>query len=274
MTKAVSKQLLPIYDKPMVHYSLSTLLLAGIREVLLISTPVDLPAFQRLLGDGHQWGIHIEYAHQSEPRGIAEAFLIGEKFLDGDAASLILGDNLFYGTGLGRQLATLQRVDGAHIFGHAVSDPSQYGVVELDATGRPVAIEEKPAHPKSNLAVPGLYFYSGDVAEHAKSLRPSARGELEISDLNAIYLSQDRLSVTVLPRGTAWLDTGTVDHLHDASTFVRVLEQRQGFKVGCVEEIAWLNGWIDDEELDVLSAGFAAGPYQAYLRSLLVRGRG
>lgn len=271
VTRAVSKQLLPVYDKPMVHYSLSTLFLSGIRDVLLVSTPTDLPAFQRLLGDGSPWGASIQYAEQPEPRGIAQALLIGAEFLAGEAVALILGDNVFHGPGLGRHLTSLKEVAGAHIFAYEVSDPRQYGVVELDDKGRAVALVEKPSHPKSNLAVPGLYYYGPDAVSYAREIVPSARGELEITDLNRRYLAEKRLSVTVLPRGTAWLDTGTVDSLHDASTFVRVIEQRQGLKVGCIEEIVWRNGWISDEDLLSLASTFADNPYGTYLSSLLRR---
>lgn len=269
ITQAVSKQLLPVYDKPMVHYSLSTLLLAEIRDLLLISTPSDRHAFERLLGDGSQWGISIRYAIQAEPRGIAEAFLIGEEFLAGGSAALVLGDNVFHGAGLGRQLATLQEVDGGHIFAYSVARPQEYGVVELDPEGHPTGLVEKPSVPNSDLAVPGLYFYGSDVVAYSQELEPSERGELEITDLNRRYLEEGRLSVTVLPRGTAWLDTGTVDSLHDASTFVRVLEQRQGLKVGCIEEIAWRNHWIDDEQLLTLASRYGTNAYGAYLRALL-----
>lgn len=269
ITRALSKQLLPVYDKPMVHYALSTLMLASIREICLISTPFDLPAFERLLGDGSQWGVSIQYAIQDAPRGIAEAFIIGEEFVDRESCALVLGDNVFHGAGLGRQLENLQQIDGAHAFAYSVSDPQNYGVIELDSDGNPLRLVEKPSNPASDLAVPGLYFYGTDVVEYAKALIPSLRGELEITDLNRRYLEEGRLSVTVLPRGTAWLDTGTVDALHDASTFVRVIEQRQGLKVGCLEEIAWRKGWINDDDLLLQAANFGTSRYGNYLRSLL-----
>lgn len=273
ITQATSKQLLPVYDKPMVYFPLGTLMLAGIREVLVISTPHDLPGFQRLLGDGARWGMRIEYAVQAQPNGIAEAFLVGEPFLAGAPAALVLGDNIFHGPGLGTQLARLQSVDGAHVFAYRVADPERYGVVMLDDSGLPKGLVEKPHEWVSDLAVPGLYFYSSDVVERAKALAPSPRGELEITDLNRGYLAERRLSVTVLPRGTAWLDTGTIESLHDAATFVRVVEQRQGLKVGCVEEIAWRNGWIDDGQLEALAHPLAASGYGDYLQGLLAVGK-
>ena len=273
VTQAVSKQLLPVYDKPMVYFPLGTLMLAGIREVLVISTPHDLPGFQRLLGDGTQWGMRIEYAVQAAPNGLAEAFLVGESFLAGGSAALALGDNIFHGAGLGAQLTHLQQVDGAHVFAYRVSGPERYGVITLDEAGTPTSLVEKPQSWVSDLAVPGLYFYGPDVVDRAKALTPSARGELEITDLNRGYLVEGRLSVTVLPRGTAWLDTGTVDALHDAATFVRVLEQRQGLKVGCVEEIAWRNGWITDTELEALAAPLMPSGYGRYLLGLLAVGK-
>ena len=272
ITRAVSKQLMPVYDKPMVYFPLGSLMLAGLREILIISTPHDIDGFVRLLGDGSQWGMDIEYAVQAQPNGIAEAFLVGEEFLAAGPAALVLGDNIFHGSGLGRQLRGMQDVEGAHIFGYRVADPRAYGVVELDENGRPLALVEKPLEPKSDLAVPGLYFYDDSVVERVKALAPSARGELEITDLNRSYLADGALSVTVLPRGTAWLDTGTVDALHDAATFVRVLEQRQGLKVGCVEEIAWRNGWVSDEQLAALAAPLQASGYGAYLQGLLAAG--
>lgn len=263
---------MPVYDKPMVYFPLGTLMLAGLREVLLISTPNDIAGFQRLLGDGSQWGMSIEYAVQPKPNGIAEAFLVGEEFLAGGPAGLVLGDNIFHGAGLGRQLGALQAVEGAHIFAYRVADPRSYGVVELDAEGRPTALVEKPAVPRSDLAVPGLYFYDNTVVERVTALGPSARGELEITDLNRAYLADGVLSVTVLPRGTAWLDTGTAESLHDAATFVRVLEQRQRLKVGCVEEIAWRNGWIDDVQLADLAEPLVPSGYGTYLQGLLAYG--
>lgn len=273
ITQAVSKQLLPVYDKPMVYFPLGTLMLAGIREALVISTPHDVAGFERLLGDGSKWGMRIEYAVQAAPNGIAEAFIVGESFIAGDSAALVLGDNIFHGAGLGTQLRDLQSVDGAHVFAYRVADPERYGVITLDDAGAPTTLIEKPTSWVSDLAVPGLYFYGSDVVERAKSLTPSVRGELEITDLNRTYLDEGRLSVTVLPRGTAWLDTGTVESLHDAATFVRVLEQRQGLKLGCVEEIAWRNGWIDDEQLAVLARPLVHSGYGRYLLGLLGAGR-
>lgn len=248
-------------------------MLAGIREVLVISTPHDLAGFERLLGDGARWGMRIEYAVQAAPNGIADAFLVGESFIDGQPVALVLGDNIFHGAGLGTQLTHLQQVDGAHVFAYRVSDPERYGVVTLDEKGRPKRLVEKPLEWVSDLAVPGLYFYGDDVVERAKALAPSARGELEITDLNRGYLEEGRLGVTVLPRGTAWLDTGTVEALHDAATFVRVVEQRQGLKVGCVEEIAWRNGWIDDVTLEALARPLVSSGYGQYLLGLIAMGR-
>ena len=268
ITQAISKQLMPVYDKPMIYYPISTLMLAGIREMLIITTPHDSDSFKRLLGDGTQWGVSFTYATQPNPSGIAEAFIIAQDFINNEPVALILGDNIFYGTGVGRQLSELTDIDGAHIFAHQVADPSAYGVVELNADGAPVSLEEKPAHPKSNLAVPGLYFYGPDAVAKAQQLTPSARGELEITDLNQMYLAEGRLAVSVLPRGTAWLDTGSAEGLHDASEFVRIIEQRQGLKIGCVEEIAWRNGWLSDESLLSLADALAAAAYGKYLRSL------
>jgi glucose-1-phosphate thymidylyltransferase len=269
VTRAISKQLLPVYDKPMVYYPLSTLMLAGIRDVLIITTPGDAPAFQRLFGDGGALGMSIDYAVQPTPAGLAQAFTIGASFVGSDRVALALGDNIFYGAGLGTQLTGLAEVDGGHIFGYHVAEPSSYGVVEIDADGRPVSIEEKPSSPRSSFAVPGLYFYSPDVVEVAQSLRPSARGELEITAVNDAYLRQGRLSVTVLPRGTAWLDTGTFDSLIQASDFVRVVQERQGLKIGCPEEIAWRNGWIDDDALVASADLMRTSGYGDYLRALL-----
>jgi glucose-1-phosphate thymidylyltransferase len=268
ITRGVSKQLLPVYDKPMVHYPLATLMAAGLREVLVITTPEDSTAFERLLGDGGDLGMTIRYAVQPKPEGLAQAFLIAEEFLAGDAAALVLGDNIFHGPGLGTRLRDLRQVDGGHVFAYRVANPSEYGVVEFDADGRAISIEEKPAAPKSRYAVPGLYFYGSDVVDVARSIRPSARGELEITAVNDHYLREGRLSVTVLPRGTAWLDTGTFAMLHAAGDFVRVLEERQGMKVGCVEEIAWRNGWIDDTQLLSLAASLEKSGYGAYLERL------
>lgn len=271
ITKGVSKQLLPVYDKPMIHYPLSTLMVAGLREVLIITTPEDSEAFRRLLGDGSGWGMTITYAVQPKPEGLAQAFLIAEDFLAGQGAALILGDNLFYGPRLGRHLAKLTDVSGGHVFAYEVANPSGYGVVEFDDTGTALSIEEKPAQPKSNFAVPGLYFYDESVVDVAKSITPSARGELEITAVNDHYLQAGALTVTVLERGTAWLDTGTFKSLQDAGEFVRVMEDRTGTKVGCVEEIAWRNGWIDDDQLQELAEPLTKSGYGDYLAVLLQR---
>jgi glucose-1-phosphate thymidylyltransferase len=269
ITRAISKQLMPVYDKPMLFYPLSTLMMAGIREVLVITTPEDSAQFQRLLGDGAGYGLEVSYAVQPEPKGLAQAFTIGAEFIGNDAVALVLGDNIFYGPGLGSQLARLSATDGGHIFAYHVAEPTAYGVVEFDEHGRVLSIEEKPERPRSSFAVPGLYFYSNDVVEIAGSLRPSARGELEITAVNEAYLRQGRLSVSVLPRGTAWLDTGTFASLVQASEFVRVVEERQGLKVGCPEEIAWRNGWITDDQLREHAAELAKSGYGDYLQGLL-----
>jgi glucose-1-phosphate thymidylyltransferase len=269
LTRGVSKQLLPVYDKPMIHYPLATLMAAGLREVLVITTPDDQSAFVRLLGDGSALGMQISYAVQLRPEGLAQAFLIGEEFLAGGAAALILGDNLFHGAGLGRQLRELTRVDGGHVFAYQVANPSDYGVVEFDDDGRVLSIEEKPTAPRSTYAVPGLYFYDASVVDIARSITPSARGELEITDVNAHYLREGRLTVSVLPRGTAWLDTGTFRSLQDAGEYVRVLEDRQGTKVACIEEIAWRNGWIDDDRLREHGRALSKSGYGDYLLRLL-----
>ena len=269
ITLGVSKQLLPVYDKPMVYYPLSTLLLAGIREVLVITTPHDADAFRRLLGDGSRFGITITYAVQDAPDGLAQAFVLGADFLDGDSAALVLGDNIFYGPGLGDRLQRFAAVDGGAIFAYRVADPTAYGVVEFDDAGRALSIEEKPARPRSRYAVPGLYFYSGDVVDVARSLRPSPRGEYEITDVNRHYLAQGRLQVEVLPRGTAWLDTGTVGSLLDASDYVRTIEHRQGLKIGAPEEVAWRRGFLDDDELRERAEALVPSGYGQYLLALL-----
>jgi glucose-1-phosphate thymidylyltransferase len=269
MTHSVSKQLIPVYDKPMIYYPLTVLMLAGIREILLISTPRDLPGFEYLLGDGSQWGLEISYAPQPKPEGLAQAFLIGADFIDGEPVSLVLGDNLFYGHELGSSLlAASRRMEGATVFGYHTQQPEQYGVVEFDSGGRVVSLEEKPAAPKSNYAVPGIYFYDRKVVEMARSLKPSVRGELEITDLNRLYLERGELRVEILGRGTTWLDTGTPDSLADATQFVQVIQQRQGLKIACPEEIAFLQGRIDRAKLGESVAKYAGTPYGDYLKSL------
>jgi glucose-1-phosphate thymidylyltransferase len=273
VTLGTSKQMVPVYDKPMVYYPLSVLILAGIRDVLVISTPDDIDSFRRLLGDGSQFGIAISYEVQPRPEGLAQAFIIGENFIGDQTAALILGDNLLYGPGLGFRLKGYTDLEGGLIFAYRVSDPTAYGVVEFDATGRAISLEEKPAHPRSNFAIPGLYFYDNDVVEIAKGLQPSVRGELEITDVNRVYLQQGRLHVERLPRGTAWLDTGTPDSLMAAGEFVRAVEVRQGLKIGCPEEVAWRAGLIDDEHLAGRAAELAKSPYGAYLLTLLDEGR-
>lgn len=269
ITKAISKQLMPIYDKPMIYYPLSTLLLAGIREILIITTPEDNPSFKRLLGDGSQVGCRFEYAIQEIPNGLAQAFVIGAHFIGIDKVALVLGDNIFYGSRLGTQLKTLADVDGGYVFAYQVSDPERYGVVEFDAEMKAVSIEEKPAKPKSNYAVPGLYFYDNEVVQIAKELKPSTRGEYEITDVNKVYLQREKLNVAILDRGTAWLDTGTFDSLSDASEFVRVIEKRQGTKIGCIEEIAFRNGFINKEQLHKIGEGLAKSGYGVYLQSII-----
>ncbi len=273
ITIGTSKQLLPVYDKPMIYYPLSTLLFAGIQDVLVITTPHDSDAFQRLLGDGSNFGINLQYATQPEPKGLAQAFTIGADFIGDDHAALVLGDNIFYGQGLGSQLRHRTTVEGASIFGYWVDDPQAYGVVEIDENGTAISIEEKPQQPKSNYAVPGLYFYDNDVVEMARTLQPSARGELEITDINRIYMEQGRLHVDVLPRGTAWLDTGTFDSLNDAGNFVRTLQARQGLQVGCPEEAAWRNGWLDDDALLQRADELSKSGYGEYLKRLVNFGR-
>lgn len=268
ITKGISKQLMPIYDKPMVYYPLSTLMMAGIREVLIITTPEYHDQFRALLGDGSSIGMQLEYAVQPSPDGLAQAFIIGEQFIGHDSVALVLGDNIFHGAGLGTSLSENTKVDGGLIFAYHVSDPRSYGVVEFDSSRKAVSIEEKPENPKSNYAVPGLYFYDNDVIEIAHNIKPSARGELEISSVNAHYLEMNKLSVQVLDRGTAWLDTGTFESMMQASEYVRVIEDRQGFKIGCIEEIAWRNGWIDSRQLGGLAAPLLKSGYGQYLAQL------
>jgi glucose-1-phosphate thymidylyltransferase len=270
ITLAVSKQLLPVYDKPMIYYPLSVIMLAGIREVLIISTPHDLPLFRRLLGEGADWGIRIDYAEQQMPNGLAQAFVIGESFVGGDPAMLVLGDNIFYGAGLGERLRqAAKRKHGATVFAYHVPDPERYGVVEFDRTGRAISIEEKPVKPRSPWAVTGLYFYDSKVVDIAKSLKPSARGEYEITDVNRVYLEAGALNVERMGRGFAWLDTGTPDSLVDAASFVRTLEMRQGFKICCPEEIAFDLGFIDEARLETIIRRFGKSAYGQYLRSVV-----
>ncbi len=269
-TLSISKQLIPVYDKPMVYYPLSALLLAGVRDILLISTPQDTPRFEQLLGNGERWGVSLRYAVQPSPDGLAQAFLIGEEFLAGSPSALVLGDNIFYGHDLGRRLqAAASRPTGATVFAYPVTDPERYGVVEFDAAGRAVSLEEKPAAPKSRYAVTGLYFYDEQVVDHAKALKPSPRGELEITDLNRRYLDAGQLDVQIFGRGDAWLDTGTHDSLLEAGAFVQTLEKRQGLKVCCPEEICWRQGWINDEQLAGLAAPLAKSGYGRYLQQVL-----
>ena len=273
ITRAISKQLMPVYDKPMVYYPLSTLMMAGIREVLIITTPQDVDQFQRLLGDGSAWGTEISYAVQPSPDGLAQAFIIGADFIGDDSVALVLGDNIFYGRGLGTSLRGNTELKGGHVFAYHVTEPSAYGVVEFDDEGTVISIEEKPQRPKSNYAVPGLYFYDNDVVDIARNLKPSARGELEITGVNDRYLSRRALSVSVLPRGTAWFDTGTFQGLLEASQFVHVIEARQGQKIGCVEEIAWRNGSLTDDEFDALAEPLVKSGYGAYMKTLLAEGK-
>lgn len=269
LTMVTSKQLLPIYDKPMIFYPLSTLMLAGIRDILIISTPQDLPNFERLLGDGSQYGLRLSYKVQPSPDGLAQAFILGEEFIGDDRCAMILGDNIFYGAGLTAHLRrAVEQEDGATVFGYYVEDPERFGVVAFDDTGRAVSIEEKPTHPKSNYAVTGLYFYDKKVCERAKALKPSPRGELEITDLNRIYLEEGSLNVITLGRGYAWLDTGTVDSLSEASEFVRVIESREGIQISAPEEIAYRNGWITQEQLERSAAAYGKSPYGAHLRKV------
>ena len=269
LTIAVSKQLMPVYDKPMIYYPLSTLMLAGIREILIITTPDDQAGFKKLLGDGSQLGCRFEYVVQPSPDGLAQAFILGEDFIGDDAVALVLGDNIFYGSGMGTLLKNKANPDGAVVFAYHVHDPERYGVVEFDENHSVKSIEEKPVQPKSNYAVPGLYFYDNSVVKHAKAIKPSPRGELEITDLNRVYLEQGKLEVGVLDRGTAWLDTGTFDSLMEAGQFIEVLEKRQGLKVGCIEEIAYRNGWINDEQMQALANKYKKSGYGLYLENIL-----
>ena len=269
ITQGIGKQLTPVYDKPMIYYPLSTLMLAGIRDVLIITTPADQEQFQRLLGDGSRFGINLEYKVQPSPDGLAQAFILGADFIGNDPVALVLGDNIFYGPGLGTQLATYEQKDGATVFAYRVADPRAYGVVEFDENFNALSIEEKPENPKSDYAIPGLYFYDSKVVEYARQIKPSPRGELEITDLNRVYLEQGKLKVEVLPRGTAWLDTGTFDSLADATNFIRTVQSRQGLSVGCPEEIAWRHGWLSDEQLRDIATPLVKSGYGSYLLGLL-----
>lgn len=269
ITQGISKQLTPVYDKPMIYYPLSTLMLAGIRDILIITTPADQEQFQRLLGDGSRFGINLEYKVQPSPDGLAQAFILGTDFIGNDPVALVLGDNIFYGPGLGTQLATYEQKDGATVFAYRVADPRAYGVVEFDENFNALSIEEKPENPKSDYAIPGLYFYDSKVVEYARQIKPSPRGELEITDLNRVYLEQGKLKVEVLPRGTAWLDTGTFDSLADATNFIRTVQSRQGLSVGCPEEIAWRHGWLSDEQLRDIATPLVKSGYGSYLLGLL-----
>ena len=269
VTWGVSKQLLPVYDKPLVHYPISTLMLTGIREILIITTPQDQGSFKRLLGDGSKYGVSFTFAVQENPEGLAQAFLIGEKFIGVEPSALILGDNIFYGSTLGTQLKQLREPRGAMIFAYRVKDPERYGVIEFNATGKVMSIEEKPLKPKSQYAVPGIYFYDNQVVDIAKSVKPSARGELEITAVNEEYLKAGKLQAKVLERGTAWLDTGTFDSLNSASAFIQIIEERQGQKVSCLEEVAWRNGWISDSELAARADEYKSSPFATYLSGLL-----
>lgn len=273
ITLGVSKQLIPVYDKPMVYYPLSTLMLAGIRDILIITTPHDAPFFERLLGDGSQFGISLTFAQQPSPDGLAQAFTIGADFIGDDKVALVLGDNLLYGPGLGSQLKRYSDVDGGAVFAYWVGEPSAYGVVEFDEAGRAVSLEEKPAQPKSNFAVPGLYFYDNDVIDIARNLQPSPRGEYEITDINSAYLERGKLQVEVLPRGTAWLDTGTFDQMTDAADYVRTMERRTGLRIGVPEEVAWRQGFLTDDELRERAVKLVKSGYGTYLLEIFERGR-
>ena len=272
ITLGASKQLVPVYDKPMIYYPLSTLILAGIRDILVITTPHDADQFERLLGDGSQFGVSITYAQQASPDGLAQAFILGADHIGSGSVALVLGDNIFYGQGMGTRLRQYSELDGGVVFGYWVDDATAYGVVEFDAEGRVVSLEEKPTHPKSNYAVPGLYFYDNDVVEIARNLKPSPRGELEITDVNREYLERGKLKVEILPRGTAWLDTGTFDSLNEATEFIRTVEKRQGLSIGCPEEVAWRMGFLTDDELRERAEAFAKSGYGAYLLRALAQG--
>ncbi|MBP1161185.1 glucose-1-phosphate thymidylyltransferase RfbA [Rhodococcus oryzae] len=273
ITLGVSKQLVPVFDKPMIYYPLSTLMLAGIRDILVITTPEDAEQFQRLLGDGSRFGVSLTYQVQAEPNGLAQAFVLGAEHIGSDSAALVLGDNIFYGPGLGTRLTRFEKIEGGAVFAYWVADPTAYGVIEFDGDGRAISLEEKPQRPRSNYAVPGLYFYDNDVVSIARDLSPSARGEYEITDVNRAYLEAGRLQVEVLPRGTAWLDTGTFDSLLDASNYVRTIEERQGLKIGAPEEVAWRRGFITDDELRVRAEALVKSGYGNYLLGLLDRGK-
>lgn len=270
ITKGVSKQLLSVYDKPLIHYPLGTLFLSGIKEILIITTPEDQDAFMRLLGDGSQYGTSFQYAVQEKPNGLAEAFIIGEEFIGSDDVALVLGDNIFHGVGLGTQLRSINTQLGATIFAYKVSDPERYGVVEFSSDGKVISIEEKPENPKSSYAVPGLYFYDSEVVKFAQDVKPSARGEIEITSINERYMVEGRLSTRILERGTTWLDTGTFESLHAAASYVQIIEERQGSKISCLEEIAWRNSWISSNDLEKIADGYKNNPYGIYLNNLLI----